>query len=116
MVQHLHRDFVVLYKMCRILLWCGRVVVLYKMYRILMVWSGNRRRPPLPKERPVGSREISYSTASLHPVGVMMILIEMMMVGVMMILIEVMMVCLMMILIEMMIVCLIQGVYKMISA
>ena len=86
------------------------------MYRILMVWSGNRRRPPLPKERPVGSREISYSTASLHPVGVMMILIEMMMVGVMMILIEVMMVCLMMILIEMMIVCLIQGVYKMISA
>ena len=70
---------------------CG-VVVLYKMYRILMVWSGNRRRPPLPKERPVGSREISYSTASLHPVGVMMILIEMM------------------------IVCLIQGVYKMISA
>ena len=57
------------------------------MYRILMVWSGNRRRPSLPKERPVGSREISYSTASLHPVGVMMILIEMMMVGVMMILI-----------------------------
>ena len=76
MVQYLHRNF----------------VVLYKMYRILMVWSGNRRRPPLPKERPVGSREISYSTASLHPVGVMMILIEMM------------------------IVCLIQGVYKMISA
>ena len=69
-----------------------------------MVWSGNRRRPPLPKERPVGSREISYSTASLHPVGVVMILIEMMMV------------CLMMIVIEMMVVCLILGVYKMISA
>ena len=58
MLQHLHRDFVVVYKLYRILmvwyntyteilwcctkcavyLWCSRVVVLYKLYRIVMMW------------------------------------------------------------------------------